>query len=225
MAGKRGGAKGLGKLCVGSVAGAGAAAVELGGPVGESASVAVAGEGGQTGATALLMQQEPGFGGGLGERVDGLEPGVGDIVGDEGTPQGVLLRGTEEQVGGFALKQQLMPEAGEPCVPGQDGGRLPEGKAARTLAQVEVVQQGAGGALVGGEDVRAMGQSVGDVLGQGGGPIHTPFIRLPVAEKRALPWALAPPVSWRDEDCVEVCRVAGDVVFGAAGLWMQAAGR
>jgi hypothetical protein len=46
--------------------GAGYAAVELGGPAGEGAGVGVAGVGGEALASAILMQQEPGFGGGLG---------------------------------------------------------------------------------------------------------------------------------------------------------------
>ena len=175
-----GGADGFGELGVGEVVAAGGAAVEVGGPAGEGSGVGVAGVGSEMWEAAVLVEQEPGFGGGLGEGVE-----VDGVGCEDGAPEGELLGVVEQEVGGVALEDELVPKAGEPGVPGEDGGRGPEGVAEGALVEVEGVVEGAGGSLVGGEDGCALRQGCGDLPGQGRGLVHTPFIRLGSAEKRA----------------------------------------
>ena len=62
-------------------------------------------------AAAVVVQQLPGVGGGLGERVDGAQAGGGGVGGDDCAPEGVLLRGAEQQVGCAAFEQEAVPEA------------------------------------------------------------------------------------------------------------------
>ncbi len=85
MCGGDGGADGLGELGVGEVVGAGGAAVEVGGPAGEGPGVGGAGVGGEVFAGPVLVDEVPGFGGGVGESFDGA--GVGWVSGDDGAPE------------------------------------------------------------------------------------------------------------------------------------------
>ncbi len=94
----------------------------------------------------------------------------------------------------MAFDEETVPEGREPGVPGEDGGRGPGGLAEGALLLVEGVMEGAGGSLVGGEDGCALRQCFGDVRRQGGGEVHTPFIRLGSAEKAGPPKRAAPPV-------------------------------
>jgi hypothetical protein len=93
------GAQGFGKLRLGEVLRAGRATVEFIGPAGEGARVCVGDGGLQTAAAAVGVQQQPCFGGKLGERVDGAEAACRAvwcaIRRDDGAPESVLLRGVE----------------------------------------------------------------------------------------------------------------------------------
>jgi hypothetical protein len=176
------GAQGFRKLRLGEELRTNRAAVEFIGPAGEVARVCVGDGSLQTAATAVGVQQQPRFGGKLGERVDGAEAGIDRVRRDDGTPEGVLLRGAEQQFGGATVEQKAVPEAGEPRIPGEDCRRLPVGEAAGALVEIVPVVQGSRGALVGGQNGPAALQRLLNLPGQLGGRFHTPFIRLPDAE-------------------------------------------
>jgi len=109
---------------------------------------------------------------------------------DDRAPDRVLLRGVKQQLGGLAVQQLAMPQAAQPRIPRQDRRRLPVSEAKRALTQIVGAMQGPCGALIGGYDGPAALQRLLHLPGQLGGRVHTPFIRLPVAENAtAEAWA------------------------------------
>jgi len=132
------------------------------------------------------MQQQPCFGGKFGERVDGAKALCRAVrravLCDDRAPEGLLLRGIEQQFGGVAVEQKAMPQAGEPHIPRENRRRLPVGQAVRAMVQIEPVVQRSRGALVGGQNSPAALQRLMNLPGQRVRIVHTPFIRLPGAE-------------------------------------------
>ena len=180
------GAQGLWELRLGEELRAGRAALELAGPAGEGARVGV-GDGSLQAASATVgVQQQPCFGGKLGERVDGAKALCRAVrravLCDDRAPEGLLLRGVEQQLSGLAVEQKAVPQAGEPGIPRENCRRPPVGEAERALVQIVPVVQGARGALVGGQDGPAALQRLMNLPGQRVRIVHTPFIRLPDAE-------------------------------------------
>lgn len=95
----------------------------------------------------------------------------------------MLLRGAEQEFGGAAFEQKAKPESFKPGIPSEDGGRLPVGDTEGVLVEIEGMAQGAGGALVCGEDGRVGLERLLNLRGQRARIIHTPFIRFVAAEK------------------------------------------
>ena len=102
----------------------------------------------------------------LGQRVDGAEACIGRVGRDEVAPKSVLLGGVEQKFRGEAIEQEAVPDAGEPCIPRENCWRRPVGYAERALLQIELVMQGARGALVNGDDGPALLQRLLHLPGQ-----------------------------------------------------------
>ena len=102
------------------------------------------------------VQQQPCFGGKLGERVDGAKALCRAVrravLCDDRAPEGLLLRGVEQQLSGLAVEQKAVPQAGKPRIPRENRRWLPVGEAARAMVQIEPVVQRSRSALVGGQD-------------------------------------------------------------------------
>ena len=103
-------------------------------------------------------------------------------------PERMLLRRVQQQRGGVPFEQQSAPEAGGPGVPREDRGRVPVGEAEGLLAAVVCMAQGAGGALVAGEDSPAARQRFENLGRRRVRIIHLPFIRLRGLENRDTNW-------------------------------------
>ena len=109
VSGGEGSSEKFSKLSLGEILRFVATALEFDSPPGKGSGVGIARVGVEKPAPAISVQQLPGMGGGLGERIDWTKTGGGSVRCDNCAPEGLLLGGIEQKVGGVPFNQQLLP--------------------------------------------------------------------------------------------------------------------
>ena len=140
-------------------------------PVGEGARVVRGGEAAEVGEGFVVCGEGPGGAGESGEGVCGAECGKGGAGSDGLAPEGVFLRGVEEETGFDAVGEESGPLVVEPGVPGEDsdgwvGGELGAEGSGCPLGGGEESGSARGGLCDGGQQrlLRVVGSGAGHRL-------------------------------------------------------------